>query len=217
MYPRTRTLTLLIAVLVGLVPGPVRGQTVPVDTATLAQGPGARACMLMERTLFKVDVLTLYLRFGPETARALGRLADSGAPRDSLAAVATRSRDAFARLAFLRDVSMNRFLDGVRTDMGRPVEAGWISQATFDEVSASLPRWYAFLESRGVRQGDTMLYRIRGDSLRTLYRSVDGEWLLDQTDVGAPNRLAVMGSYFAPGSSFREGLLDSLLGQDSGC
>ena len=67
-----------------------------------------------------------------------------------------------------------------------------------------------------MREGDALLYRVRGDTLHSGYRAVTGELLLQQADVGPERRLAVLGSYFVPGSSFREALLDSLLG-DEGC
>lgn len=57
---------------------------------------------------------------------------------------------------------------------------------------------------------------VRGDTLISGYRSRAGEMLLEQTDIGPERRLAVLGSYFVPGSTFREGSLDSLL-DDEGC
>ncbi|HSM08267.1 MAG TPA: hypothetical protein VLA33_04535, partial [Gemmatimonadota bacterium] len=66
-------------------------------------------------------------------------------------------------------------------------------------------------EERGIRSGDRMLQRVRGDTLRTVYEGADGEVLLDQVDVGPERRLAVLGGYFAPGSDFRQGLVESVL------
>ena len=56
-----------------------------------------------------------------------------------------------------------------------------------------------------------MYYRIHNDSLRTVYLDSDGGTLLDQVDVGPERRLSVLGGYFAPGSVFRDKLIDSLL------
>ena len=58
-----------------------------------------------------------------------------------------------------------------------------------------------------------MFYRIRGDTLRTIYRTVQGETRLDRTDFGRFRRLSVMGGYFAPKSDFRKGLIASLFGR----
>jgi hypothetical protein len=77
-------------------------------------------------------------------------------------------------------------------------------------ISEGIPRWFAFLKERRILNGDQIHYRVRGDTLRTVYLSVDGERALDQTDVGAERRLAVLGSYLAPESSFRKGLIKSL-------
>lgn len=204
-----------LAVLLGAAT-PARAQGSGFDASSLGEGPYARACTLLERTIFRVDVLTLDLRFGPETAERIRRLAREGASRDSVAEAAMRSRNAFARMQFQRDVGMDRFLDGIRADLRRTVRAGVIDQETYDGISTSLPRWYGFLEERGVREGDEILYWIRGDTLHSGYRSVTGDWLLEQTDVGPERRLSVLGSYLVEGSSLREGLLDSLL-REGGC
>ncbi|MFO7894821.1 MAG: hypothetical protein R6U63_13885 [Longimicrobiales bacterium] len=196
--------------------GAATGQTAVFDTAGLADGPHARACMLMERTVFRVDVLTVELRLGPHTAERVRGLVARDAPRDSIARVAMRSRNAYVRIEFVRDVGMDRFIEGIRTDLRRVADAGVIDPETFEGVSRRLPEWYGFLEGRGVREGDELLYRVRGDTLHSGYRSASGEMLLRQTDVGRERRLAVLGSYLVKGSSFREGLLGSLLG-NGGC
>ena len=193
-----------------------RAQTARFDTVSVGLGPRARACMLLERTIFQVDVLTVDLRLGSGTADEIRRLVEAGAARDSIATAAIRSQDAWARIRFVRNVGMNQFLDGVRADLARVVEAGLIDRETFDSISRNLPRWYSFLEDRGVRDGDELLYRVRGDTLHSGYRTPSDEWLLRQTDVGQERRLAVLGSYLVEGSSFREGLLDSLV-SESGC
>lgn len=195
---------------------PVPAQTGMFDTAGLGDGPHARACMLLERTVFRVDVLTVELRLGPHTAERVRGLVATNAPRDSIARVALRSRDAYVRIEFVRDVGMDRFIEGVREDLRRVADAGIIDRETFEGVSSRLPGWYDFLEGRGVREGDELLYRVRGDTLHSGYRSASGELLLRQTDVGRERRLAVLGSYLVQGSSFREGLLGSLLGE-RGC
>lgn len=184
------------------------------ETASLAEGPHSRGCMLLERTIFNVDVLTLELRFGPVTADRIERAVRSGAERDSVARLGIRSRDAFARIEFVRGVGMDRFIDGVRTDLRRAADGGVIADSTFRSVSLSLPVWYSFLEDRGVREGDQLVYRIRGDTLHSGYRTADGEWLLQQTDVGAERTRSVLGSYLVEGSSFREALLDDLVSSE---
>ena len=129
---------------------------------------------------------------------------------DSIGAAALASRNAWARIRFERDVALSQFLDGVMEIVGRALEAEIVSQVEYDRLDANLPRWFGFLRQRRIQDGDQLWYRIRGDTLRTLYIGVAGEVLLDQTDVGPGPRLAVLGGYFAPGSDLRDGLIKSL-------
>lgn len=191
------------------------GLIVPVDTAGLADGPYSRMSMLLEKTLFKVDVLTLELRFGQASAMALqaatSKQGSRDATYDAVAGAALGATDVWARIRFERDISFKQFLDAARDNLQRAVDARLIDRQAFLDVSDGLPVWYAFLEDRRVRTGDEMHYRIRGDTLRTVYVGFDGEVLLDQIDIGPERRLSVLGGYFAPGSEFRRPLIHSFL------
>ena len=209
---------LLVPVVAALVASPLLGQSLPsvsIDTTDLGTGPAARMHMLLERTIFRVDVLTLDIRFGPAATDRIERLLagsiDSGSLADSIAAAALAADDALARLEFQRDVRLGQFLGGIRDNLRRATRAGIVTPAEFRSISSDLPGWYAFLNERGIRSGDRMLQRVRGDTLRTVYVGADGETLLDQVDVGPAHRLAVLGGYFAPGSDFRKGLVESAL------
>jgi hypothetical protein len=191
----------------------------PVDTTGLGRGPHSRMHMLLEKTLFKVDVLTLDVRLGAKETRRVDSLLDATGRsagsveterRDALATVALAAHDAWARIEFQRDVSLDQFLGGVRDNLREATRAGVIQPATFHDISDALPRWYAFLADRGIHSGDEMYYRIRGDSLHTVYVGAEGAVLLDQVDVGPERRQSVLGGYFAPGTDFREKLIDSL-------
>lgn len=206
---------LLVPVVVALSASSLTGQSAPVDTTGLGTGPAGRMHMLLERTIFRVDVLTLDVRLGRAATDRIGRLLagslDSRVLADSVAAAALAADDALARLEFQRDVGLEQFLDGIRDNLRRATRAGIVRPAEFRSISSDLPGWYAFLSERGIRTGDRMLQRVRGDTLRTVYLSADGETLLDQVDVGPERRLAVLGGYFAPGSDFRDGLVRSVL------
>lgn len=175
---------------------------------------------LMERTIFGIDVLDLTVRFEGRVAERLRATAEGNAPdspaADSVARMAAQATRAVAHLDFARDVSLDAFLDGIRTNALRAADAGMIGRDTYDEIAGSLQGWYAFLADRGVEEGDRMSYRIRGDTLNVRYRSADGELLLDRTEVGPEHRRSVLAGYFAPGSDFREGLLRSLFGESEG-
>jgi hypothetical protein len=145
------------------------------------------------------------------TMRMLAQGRDySKALADSVAQIAIKSRDAFVLTDFQRDASQDQFFDGVRDNLKKAVRAGIIEESTYDMISENLPVWYDFLEERGIQDGDQILYRVLGDTLRTQFVSHDGEVLRDQTDVGPERRLSLLGSYYAKGSDFREKLLRSV-------
>ncbi|MCJ7630361.1 MAG: hypothetical protein MUO50_18460, partial [Longimicrobiales bacterium] len=135
---------------------------------------------LLEKTIFRIDVARLRLRFGAETALGLESLLD-GRPRseslaDTAVGLAVQTRDAWASLSFQRDVDFDLFLDGIRDGIKVARKAGLVDPAFARSLSDSLPAWYASLRVRGVRDGDVMMYRINGDTLRTVFRTVDGQF-----------------------------------------
>jgi len=187
----------------------------PVDTAGVVATP--RLHTLLEKTIFQVDILTLDVRFGPETAARLDSLADgsgySEALADSVLAVALDARDAWARMEFQRDFGFDRFQEGMTGSLRAAVKAGIVVPATYDSIVSSIPDWYDFLPERGVKDGDEIFYRVRGDTLHTVYRGAGGQVLLDQVNVGPDRGRGLIGGWFAPESDFREGLVKSLLGE----
>ena len=193
---------------------PQDNEPAAMDTTSLGGGPYARMRALLEKTIFKVDVLTLEVRFGTETSGRLEELigdrSHSSDLADSVAAVAVQARDAWARIEFKRGVSLDQFVDGSLDNVRRAREQGIIRPEDYETVSEGLPRWFAFLEERRIHEGDQIVYRIRGDTLRTQFRAANGEILLDQTDIGPERRLSVLGAYFARKSDFAKRLVKSL-------
>jgi len=180
--------------------------------------PGAPAYAymetLLEKTIFRVDVLTLEVWIGGEVAAPLRALEGKGASdamRDSVASLAVRARDAWAHITFERGVSLGQFVGGIEGNMRRAVEADLLSRATAQTILDSIPLWFSVLEDRGIEEGDRIQYRITGDTLRTRFMTRSGEILVDQMDIGPERRLSVFGSYFAPGSEFRKGLTGYVL------
>lgn len=170
--------------------------------------------MLYEATIFKVDVLTLEVRLGEEDALDIEELADgrkySDELADSIAHIATNSRDAWVLLKFERNTGFGRFLGGADKNTKKARDAGIIDSTTYEFVSKGMPVWYAFLEERGVKDGDEIYYRIRGDTLQIEFYGIEGELFLEYREVGPQHRLSVLGSYFVRGSDFRKGLIKSL-------
>lgn len=190
---------------------------VPVDTAGLADGRFAAASMKLEKSIFKVDVVDVTLRLAPRAQQRLASLigdvrdaADADSLEDRLVAAVVDSRGAWVRLRFLRDIGLDRFIREARSGLVKAADARFITRREARTLARQLPAWYAFLEGRGAERGDEMHYRIRGDTLRTVYLGEDGTRLLDQRDVGPERRRSVLGAYFAPGSDFRRPLLESL-------
>lgn len=202
-----------LAILLVLVGAPTGSRAANPPVPRPDDQPAVTMSMLLEKTIFQVDVLTLDLWLGPETAGALARwlpVPPNRAAADSLANVALRSRDAWATIQFRRGVGLNRFLDGIDENMRRARDAGHLSPEGYDVVATGLPRYFAPLATRGIESGDRLYYRVHGDTLRTVFQQRDGSIPIDQVDVGPERRLSLLGSFFVEGSGFRRGLLASL-------
>jgi hypothetical protein len=185
-----------------------------LNSSELAQGPYSSMHMLLEKTILKVDVLTVDVRFGKKVHPRLVELAKGKSYSDELgkqvAKVAIGADDALVQLKFVRDVSLNQWIDGVRENLEQARKAGLISAAVEKRVSQGLPNWFAALKERGYKTNDRLLYRVNADSLRTVVVAADGSVLVDRTDKEKDAPRVVMASYFAPGSDFREPLIRSL-------
>ena len=122
--------TVVLALLPSLCGLPVVAQSPALDTVSVGRGRYASMQTLLEKTIFKVDVLTLDVWFGSETAHRLERLVTSRryseSLADSIAVVAIDARDAWARLRFKRHVSLDQFLNGIRQNLTRARQAGII-------------------------------------------------------------------------------------------
>lgn len=185
------------------------------ELSLLPERPFSTMHMLLERTIFAVDVLTLDVRVDPASAREIeGVLAGAGEVDDeresAVARAALKAEELVGRIEFQRGVSLGQFLDAVGDDMRKAVEAGWLDPAAYREVRDGLPVWFSFLEERGIHEGDRLSYHVRNDTLRTVFATPKGGVLLDQTDVGRQHVVALVGAWFAPDSSFRDQLVESL-------
>lgn len=208
---RHSLITLLVLFGWGLLTDPVHAQAA---AEVALPEPVVSMRMMLERTFLKVDVLTLEVYVAGEAAAEVERLAtaaaDSRAVADSIAWVVFAAPVAGARIQFLRGASLSQFVSEVRASMRRAVDAGMLVRRDADGIAANIPVWYDFLGTRGIRPGDVQSYSIRGDTLHTTYADADGRILLDHVDVAVASRNAVLGSYFAPRSDFRDPLLRSL-------
>ncbi len=186
------------------------------DLGSLATGPFSRMSTVYEKgfLFFSVEVMSLDVRFGSEVAEKMKSLVQNGDEpseiADSIADTAIHAQDVLVSVHFLRDISLNRFVQEARESTKLVLEAGVIDNPGYEHISKNLPVWYASLAKRGIREGDEMFYRIRGESLRLVYRGVDGTIYVDQEDKGRLFPLSVLGCYFVEKSKFRKGLIQSL-------
>ena len=181
----------------------------------LAQGPYSSMHMLLEKTILKIDVATVDVRFGKKAQRRFAELARGKEYTDALgqqlASVATQAEQALVQMRFERDVSLDRWMGVVRENLQQARDAGLISAKLQQRVSQGLPKWFAALRERGYKKGDRLLYRIRPNSLRTAVTATNGQVFVDMHDKDKEAPRVVLASYFAPGSDFRKPLLRSLL------
>jgi hypothetical protein len=195
---------------------PASAEELPFETASLYEGDFSRMSMLYRRSalFLRFDVMTLDVRFGPEDANRLREVAAADAKsarlEHRLAETAIKATNAFVRLRFLREIDVDRFVDEARKSTRRVYEAGIIEHDVYVDILRELPGWYGFLEDRNIQPGDELLYRVQGDTLHSVYRSSTGRILQERVKVSAQHRLSLLGSYFAPKSEFRRGLIRSL-------
>jgi hypothetical protein len=207
------TVCVALALGAGLLAGavPARAQSSPESPG---QAPYSHMYTLLQRTLLKIDVLTVDVCFDAETARRFARLAGRGRltrpAADSIVAVALASEHAQARVGFLRDVSLDDFLEGVRDDLWQAVEAGLLADSVFRVLQAGLPSWYSPLRRRGIRKGDQILYDMGQDEVRTVFLRREGTTALEHRERGRGLRNSPLATWLARGSSFRPGMLESL-------
>jgi hypothetical protein len=215
--PRSFTVALGLAAVLLAPASLVRaGGALPsLDAPELAQGPYSSMHMLLQKTVLKVNVATVDVRFDKATQAHFAELARGqqySYPLDAqLAAAAIAAPHAVVQMQFVRDVPLNRWIGVVRDNLQLAREAGLITREIEQKVSNAIPQWFAPLAERGYQKNDRLIYSITPDTLRTVVVSAAGQLLLDLSDHEAGARRVVMASYFAPKSDTREPLIRSLL------
>jgi hypothetical protein len=215
--PRNRKTTLatasgLVALL--LAPALLAGGLPSLDSPELGQGPFAAMHMLLQKTVLKINVANIDVRFDKPTQSKLASLVGarpySYELDDQLARVAIAAPHAVVQMQFVRDIPLNRWIGVVRDNLELARDAGLIGRDLEQKVSDGIPQWFAPLADRGYKKGDRLLYAITPDTFRTVVVSEGGQVLLDMGEHEAGTRRVVLASYFAPKSDTREPLIRSL-------
>ncbi len=185
-----------------------------LDSPDLAQGPFSAMKMTLKKTILRINVANIEVRFDKAAqARFSALAAGKGYSKElaqELAQVAIDAGHAVVQMQFNHDVSLDRWMGVVKDSLEQARAAGLIPRELEQHVDDGLPGWFSPLKDRGYQKGDRLLYEMRPDSLHTAVVSKDGQVLLDRVDREAGLRRVVLPSYFAPGSDFREPLLKSL-------
>ena len=193
------------------------GEPLPsLNSSDLAQGPFSYMHMLLQKTLLKINVATIEVRFDKPTQARFAGLARGQAYSAELARklanVAIAARRAVVQMQFKRDVSLDRWMGVVRENLEQARTAGLINADLEKRVGQGLPQWFAALKDRGYEKGDRLIYSVAPNTLRTVVVSSRGQVLIDRMEREQGTRWVVLASYFAYGSEFREPLLRSLFG-----
>jgi hypothetical protein len=185
-----------------------------LDAPDLAQGPFSSMKMTLKKTILRINVANIDVRFDKATQAHFAALASGKSYSKDLAAelakAAIDAGHAVVQMQFNHDVSLDRWMGVVKDNLEQARSAGLISKDLEQQVGQGLPQWFSPLKERGYEKGDRLLYEVRPDALHTAVVSKDGKVLLDRVDHEAGVRRVVLPSYFAPDSDFREPLLKSL-------
>jgi len=204
----------MLAGLIGLASGAAFAEPPSLHAPDLAQGPYSSMKMTLKKTILRINVADIDVRFDKAAQARFASLATGkGYSKDlaqQLAPVAIDAAHAVVQMQFNHDVSLDRWMGVVKDNLEQARSAGLISRELEQQVGKGLPDWFSPLKQRGYEKGDRLLYEVRPDSLHTAVVSKDGTVLLDRVDRDAGVRRVVLPSYFAPDSDFREPLLKSI-------
>ncbi len=200
----------LTAFAVGATPVPMAnaGGAVPSPgDGSLASGPFSKMHMLLEKTILKVDVVTVDVRVDAKAQGEFSKIAQGkkieGDVEEQLAKAAIAVDHAVVQMKFERDVSLSQWMDQVSGSLDKAVSAGYINAGRKAQVMNGLPNWFAPVKERGFKEGDKVLYRVQNGALRTVLVQADGQTSVDQTDTGSDAARVLFAGYFAPGADMR--------------
>jgi hypothetical protein len=118
--------------------------------------------MCLERTILKLNVMSVRVRFDVPTQRQVRALASGEQYSDRLAAriaqVAVHADTAQAVLGFQREVELEEFLSSLSKGVREATEVGWISPATAAKLRGKLSDWFEPLRGRDFQEGERLVF-----------------------------------------------------------
>lgn len=209
--------TVGLALLVGSLSGTAlaNGNWPSLDSPELGQGPYSHMHMLLQKTIFRINVATIDVRVDKQVQSRLAAQARDKSYSEGLAHELTQTildaKSAVVQMQFARDVSLKRWMGVVHENLEQARNAGLIDADLERRVKQGLPQWFAGLKDRGYEKRDRLIYGVSPEGTRTVVISASGQVLVDRNDTDPGARRVVLASYFAPESDFREPLLRFLL------
>jgi hypothetical protein len=189
-----------------------------VTLSELGEGLGnvdhSRMAMKFEVTFMKIDVANVAVSLPSETADTIGSVVIAGKhsddSRDEIRRHLLDVDDALITMTFLRDAGLDKFLKGIRKNLEAALKSELIDEIEYDALWAAAAEHFAFLDERGILKNDVVAYRVDGNSVRTIYQSVDGDVLMDVTMSEEFRGRGLKSAYFGPKSRFGDKLIKSL-------
>lgn len=168
------------------------------------------------KTFAKVHVAELELTVDAATAAKVGSTIGGASKMsndlaDKVAADYSTAATAQSTLHFVHNISGNQFFGGQTDSFNAMVKAGLLTQDQAEQIQQDSRKSLAFIDTDGIKPDDKLIQALTGDTLTTRYITADGTTKVTLTRVGAVQRAAFFGDYFAPGSDFRKGLMQSAL------
>ena len=209
-----RVLLCTLALMACSVAGDVARASENSTEPELARGPYSHMHMLVEKTFLKIDIATIDVRYGRKTRDRIAALCSGRKYSPQLAArvahEAIQADHARIRLRFKRDIDYDTWLEDAMKALARAHEWGAVDKATYQRAQTTIRRVFAVLQSRGFKEHDQVIWRMRPSQLNILVINAKGVRLIDHTLKDQHSPRMVLSSYFTPTGDTREPLIRSL-------
>ncbi len=210
-----RTMLLAAVLLLAVAAAPASG---PIPLDDVGNGPAARLTMRFKVSFLRIDIADVEALLPADAAAKLATVAAEGArdedTRREMERIAVAADPVVFRMTFVRDAGLDRVLTGNRRNLEAARDAGFLTAEEFDAVWASMQEGFSVVGDRGVRKGDSLLYRADADLVSMEVRGAGGETVHRFDRTGGVWGRAVRGAFLSSRSRFSEGLFRSVRSGD---